>query len=94
MFRAKQTSIKSPLTWAGILLVFVNNLVHADYLLIRNGTLIDMTGAAPVANAHVLINDDVIERIWIGSDRSQNIPSGTTIIDASGKYVIPGLIVQ
>ena len=51
-----------------------------------------MTGAAPVANAHVLINDDVIERIWIGSDRSQNVPSGTTIIDASGKYVIPGLI--
>jgi len=92
MFRAKQTSIILPLTWAGVLLVSVSNLVHADYLLIRNGTLIDMTGAAPVANAYVLINDDVIERIWIGSVRSPDIPSGTTIIDASGKYVIPGLI--
>ena len=92
MYRTQLLTSILPSTLGGIFLLLFSNVVNADSLLIRNGTLIDMTGAGPVANANVLINDDVVERIWTGNDRTQNIPRDTTIIDATGKYVIPGLI--
>jgi imidazolonepropionase-like amidohydrolase len=52
--------------------------------------VIDGTGAAPMANAAVLITNGRIERI--GPAPSLKIPSGTTRVDLAGKTVIPGLI--
>ena len=59
-----------------------------DYVLIQNGTLIDGTGASPQAATDLLIRDDRVERI------GQNLeaPAGATVVDATGKYLIPGLI--
>jgi hypothetical protein len=76
----------------GITITLLCLTVRAEYLLIQNGTLIDMTGGGPVGNASVLINDDTIERIWSGDQRPGNIPRDTEVIEASGKYILPAFI--
>jgi hypothetical protein len=53
---------------------------------LRGGTLIDGTGAAPRANVNVVVRGNRIESIGTGS-----APYGARIIDVSGKYVVPGL---
>ncbi len=61
------------------------------YTLIRNGTLIDGTGAAPVPNGAVLIKDDRIEAA--GRLESLRRPTGVIAeIDAGGGTILPGLI--
>lgn len=57
---------------------------------ITGGTLIDGTGAAPVKNAVVVIEDGRIKAV--GTAQSVAIPSGAKRIDVSGKYVLPGLL--
>jgi imidazolonepropionase-like amidohydrolase len=52
--------------------------------------VIDGTGAAPIANATILISDGRIERI--GPAASLKIPAGATRIDVAGKTIIPGLV--
>ncbi len=75
---------------AGLLLLAGGSL-QAETLLIRGGTLIDMTGNKPLRNASVLIENDRIKQIWQG-DAVNNYPADTQIIDATGRYVMPGLI--
>jgi imidazolonepropionase-like amidohydrolase len=53
------------------------------------GTLIDLTGAPPVPDAVVLIDQGKI--VAAGPKASVKIPSGATIIDTRGKFVLPGL---
>ena len=60
-----------------------------DSLLITNVTLIDGTGVEPLPGAAVLVNGD---RIALVSPDEIRPPSGATIIDGSGKYLLPGLI--
>lgn len=55
-------------------------------ILVRGGTIVDGTGAAPVAG-DVRVRDGVITEI--GADLR---PDGERVIDASGAYVIPGII--
>jgi imidazolonepropionase-like amidohydrolase len=58
-------------------------------LAIIGGTLIDGTGAAPVADSVVLIEGD---RIVSAGSRSQvKVPKGARTVDARGKYLVPGL---
>ena len=76
----------------GITITLLCLTVRAEYLLIQNATLIDMTGSGPVSNASVLINDDTIEGIWSGDQRPADIPRDAIVIDASGKYVLPAFI--
>jgi imidazolonepropionase-like amidohydrolase len=52
--------------------------------------VIDGTGAAPIANATILISNGRIERI--GPSASLQIPAGATRIDVAGKTIIPGLV--
>lgn len=52
--------------------------------------VIDGTGAAPMANATILISNGRIERI--GPAASLKIPAGATRIDVAGKTIIPGLV--
>jgi cytosine/adenosine deaminase-related metal-dependent hydrolase len=57
---------------------------------ISGATLIDGTGGAPTRDAVVLVSGG---RITAAGPRvSIKIPEGATVIDAAGKYVLPGLI--
>lgn len=59
--------------------------------LIRNGTLIDGTGAAPVSDAAVLIEDGRIRAA--GRADSLRLPDGEfEQVDAGGGYILPGFI--
>ncbi len=62
---------------------------HAGALVLSGGTLINGTGTAPVADSVVVIEKD---RIVAAGPRSRvNIPAGATVVDARGKYILPGL---
>ena len=54
---------------------------------LRGGTLIDGTGAAPQPNTVIVVRGDRIENIGQGITP----PAGAQVIDVSGKYILPGL---
>jgi imidazolonepropionase-like amidohydrolase len=58
-------------------------------ILITGATVIDGTGAAPVPGVTLLIRDGRFAEI--GAARAA-APKGIRVIDASGKWIIPGLI--
>ena len=62
---------------------------HAETLALVGATLIDGTGAAPVADSVIVIEKG---RITAAGPRSQvNIPANATVIDETGKTILPGL---
>jgi imidazolonepropionase-like amidohydrolase len=62
---------------------------RASTLAIVGGTLIDGTGAAPVADAAVVIHNG---RILAAGPRSKvKIPNDANVVDAHGKTILPGL---
>ena len=62
---------------------------HAPVLAIEGATLIDGTGAAPIPEATVVIENG---RITAAGPRSRvKVPSKAHIVDATGKTLIPGL---
>ena len=58
-------------------------------IVIQGGTLIDGNGGAPVPNAVVVIQGNRITAV--GPSGLVLIPAGARVIDAAGKYVLPGL---
>ena len=60
----------------------------AETKVIKCGRLIDGTGAAPIENTTVVIEDSKIKAV--GKD--VEVPKGAEVIDATGKTVMPGLI--
>ena len=69
------------------LLLIVNTALAAEVILIRNGTIIPVTGPA-IQGGSLLIEGGKIVKIG----KNIKAPAGTTVIDASGKYVYPGLV--
>src|SRR5580700_5495318 len=59
-------------------------------LAITHVTLIDGTGAAALPDMTVFVSDERIAAI--GLSRSVSIPRGTKSLDATGKFLIPGLV--
>ncbi len=59
-------------------------------LAITGATLIDGTGGAPLADAAVLIANGRITAA--GPRTSVTIPPGASVIDATGQFIVPGLI--
>lgn len=58
-------------------------------LVLVGGTLIDVTGKPPITNSVVVIQGD---RIIAAGPRAQiKIPAAATIVDTSGKFLLPGL---
>src|SRR5262249_41166579 len=57
---------------------------------IVGATVIDGTGAPPIANATMVMKDRRIAAI--GAKGSVAVPQGATVIDGTGKYVTPGFI--
>jgi imidazolonepropionase-like amidohydrolase len=62
---------------------------QAGTLVVEGGTLIDGTGAAPVPNSVIVIENGKIT--GLGPHGKVSIPSGARVIDAKGKFLIPGL---
>ena len=58
-------------------------------VLVHNGTLIDGTGGAPIADARVLIRDGRI--LSVGPSEGP-VPPGVEAIDARGGAILPGFI--
>jgi len=63
------------------------------WLLVENGTVIDGTGSEPLPKTSVLARGDRIFAVGEGAEAS-SVPRGERLetIDASGKWVLPGLI--
>ena len=59
-------------------------------LVIQGGTLIDGNGGAPLANSVIVVQGDRITAV--GAAGQVQIPAGAEVIDASGKWVLPGLM--
>lgn len=59
-------------------------------LALTHVTVIDGTGAAPVADMTVIVSGGLIEAVYPSADRDP--PAGAQVLDLSGKTLIPGLI--
>ena len=64
-------------------------MAPARRLAITGATLDDSTGAPPVKDSVILIENGVIKAV--GPRSRVSIPKDATILDASGKYAVPGL---
>ena len=58
-------------------------------VVIRNVTVIPMTGARPAARQSVVIRNGRIAEI--GPSTQVHVPDGANVVDGTGKYLIPGL---
>ena len=58
-------------------------------VVIRNVTVLPMTGAGPTANQSVVIRNGRIA--GIGPSAQIGTPDGASVVDGTGKYLIPGL---
>jgi imidazolonepropionase-like amidohydrolase len=59
-------------------------------LIIRGGTVIDGTGAPASPATSILVRGTTIQAI--GPDKDLGAPKDARVIDAAGKYILPGLI--
>ena len=57
---------------------------------IRCGTLFDGTGADPVHDAVVLVNDGRITAV--GAAATTSVPAGAEVVDLRDRFVMPGLV--
>jgi imidazolonepropionase-like amidohydrolase len=57
---------------------------------IVGGTVVNPDGTAPIVDAVIVIVDSRIE--GVGPRDSMRIPEGAEVIDAAGKWIIPGLV--
>ncbi|MGH7654484.1 MAG: amidohydrolase family protein [Gemmatimonadaceae bacterium] len=64
-----------------------DTLAHIAF---TNATVIDGTGAPPLAGQTILVKRGVIEAVFETGSRA--LPHGVRAVDLSGKFVIPGLI--
>lgn len=57
---------------------------------ISGATLFDGTGTEAVENSMIVIRGNRIE--CVGSDENCPVPDGAEVVDASGKYITPGIV--
>lgn len=62
----------------------------SELTLLRGGTVIDGSGAAPLAEGAVLVEGERIR--WVGPAAAAEAPPGTREIDVTGRTIMPGLI--
>jgi imidazolonepropionase-like amidohydrolase len=71
----------------GIICILFVSSVNAQDLLIKNGTILTVTKGT-IRNGDILVRNGLIEEIGQNIQAPENVP----VVDATGKYVIPGLI--
>ncbi|MGA7218540.1 MAG: amidohydrolase family protein [Candidatus Sulfotelmatobacter sp.] len=76
-------------TIALFMLALLPGLAHSQTTVLRNVALIDGTGAAPRHNAVLIIEGDKIRAI---ADAGARLPKGATVVDLSGKTIMPEII--
>ncbi|HVW83711.1 MAG TPA: amidohydrolase family protein [Bryobacteraceae bacterium] len=64
--------------------------LHAEVKVLKNFTLIDGNGGAPLSAAAMIVDNGKIQ--WIGPAAQLKAPPSAQTIDLSGKYVMPGII--
>jgi imidazolonepropionase-like amidohydrolase len=78
-----------PVISCGVLLIF--GILRGDWergdLLVRGGTIITITGET-IEDGSILIRDGIIRRV----DREVPEPADVRIYDATGKYIMPGIV--
>lgn len=62
----------------------------ADTIVLNHFTLIDGTGAQPVEDAALIMEDGRIS--WVGRSADLKTPDGAAVEDLTGKFVMPGII--
>jgi imidazolonepropionase-like amidohydrolase len=65
-------------------------MMDNDVKVVQGGTLIDGTGSKPMRNSVIIIENKTITKI--GQIGHINIPNHAEVFNATGKYVMPGLI--
>ena len=78
-------SVLALCVWAGA----SANAQDQNLLVITGGTLIDGNGGAPFANSVIVIEGSRITEI--GTQGEVEIPEAAQLLDATGKWVLPGL---
>src|SRR5215211_1314930 len=73
---------------ATLLLAALPALADPNTYAIKAARLIDGTGAAPIANATVLVTGNKI----VAAGQNVNVPAGTTVIDLGNATILPGFI--
>jgi len=76
------------LAWVCGLLLAAGGTAGGQTTAIRAGRLIDGTGAAPVRNAVILVEDGRITAVGAGV----RVPAGVEVLDLSDRTVLPGFI--
>lgn len=69
---------------------FNNNRIPADAVVVRNGTVIDGTGAPSIADGVVVIQGERI--VAVGPVSAFHIPRDARIVHAAGGTILPGVI--
>jgi imidazolonepropionase-like amidohydrolase len=67
-------------------------MISPSRLLIKNGTLIDGSGRDPVMNTLIVVEENRIAHIGPPEAVAHPERPGDRIIDATGKFILPGLI--
>ncbi|RBP53568.1 amidohydrolase family protein [Arenicella xantha] len=85
--------MKTKLAFISVLLtgqLLLSLSVSAATTAIVGGTVVNLDGGKSLQNSVVLVNGDRIEKI--GSRSEVQIPADAKVVDASGKWLIPGLM--
>src|SRR5688572_2729063 len=77
---------------AGLLLAILlsASAARAQVTAIQHATVIDGTGAGPRADVTLILENGRIREM--GASSSLRLPAGANAIDATGKFVVPGII--
>lgn len=93
-----RNTMRQPILWSFVLGILIVVAMRAQLdgpapaqgvLVIDGGTLIDGNGGPPVRDVQIVVQGNTIARI---GRKGEAAPSGARIIDADGKFIVPGLI--
>jgi hypothetical protein len=73
------------------LFIFLVARVYAETVVLRGASVFDAKAGVMVPDQTIVIEGERIQSITI-DQAVPHVPSGATVIDAHGKYIIPGLI--
>jgi imidazolonepropionase-like amidohydrolase len=83
------TGYRSQVTGITAAILLASSLQAQNVTVIRNATILTITNGT-IEHGTVVLRGSKIAAV--GSDSSISVPSGAKVIDASGKYVMPGII--